>query len=214
MKSEATLKGLFYSGEKKPHMWWEELEKQCISAFVAYYKHEKRKVHLNEMKLCILLDKVNAEFLAHTKAGIGIALTIMPMTMSYVQDLSGFWNEVNRKFPPQLGSNHRARRTINEFGKGRGRGHFGKNNARTYGIQVQGERGGQTLGRSNFHRNCTDSSMITLTDGQMIEYHPLFNFPPNIFKKIKQQDIDLLTLERQEYKEVKSNITNTHTKIQ
>ena len=31
---------------------------------------------------------------------------------------------------------------------------------------------------------------------------------------MKQQDIDRLTRERQEYKEGKSNVTNTHTQIQ
>ena len=121
-------------------MWWEEFEKQLTSAFVAYDKHEKRQVHLNEMKLRILLDKVNADFLDNTKAGIGIGLMRLPMTMSYIQALSGFRNEVNQKFPPQLGSNHRARRKINEVGKGRGRGHFGRNNARTHGGQGRGGR--------------------------------------------------------------------------
>ena len=53
-------------------MWWEKFEKQLTSAFVAYEKHEKRQVHSNEMKLRILLDKFNADFLAHMKAGIGI----------------------------------------------------------------------------------------------------------------------------------------------
>ena len=56
--------------------------------------------------------------------------------------------------------------------------------------------------------------MITLTDIQRIEYHPSFNFTPKIFKKMKQQDIDLLTRELREYKEVRYNVTNTHTKIQ
>ena len=56
--------------------------------------------------------------------------------------------------------------------------------------------------------------MITLTDRQRIEYHPSFNFPTNIFKKMKQQDIDQMIRERREYKEGRSNDTNTHTQIQ
>ena len=98
-KAEATLKGLFYRGEKNLTCGGKSLKK-IISAFVAYDKHEKRQVHSIKMKLRILLDKVNAEFLAHTKAGIRIKLTRIPMTMSYIQDLSGFRNEVNLKFPP------------------------------------------------------------------------------------------------------------------
>ena len=147
-------------------MWWEEFEKQLTSAFVQYEKHKKWQVHLNKMKLRILLDKVNADFLAHTKAGIQIVLTMMLMIMSYIQALLGFSNEVNWKFPPQLGSNYRSRRTINKVGQGQGRGNFGINNARTHGIQGQGGREGRTTGRSNFHRNSTDSSMITLIDKQ------------------------------------------------
>ena len=166
-------------------MWWEDIEKKLTSAFVANDKHEKRQVHLNEMKLRILLEKVNADFLAHTKGGIGIELTRMPMTMSYIQALSRFRNEVIWEFPPQLGSNHRSRQKINEVGQGRGRGHFGRNNSRTHGGLVRGGRGERTSGRSNFHQNRTDSSMITLTDGQRIEYYLLFNFLPNIFKKMK-----------------------------
>ena len=80
-------------------MWWEDFEEHLTSAFVAYDKHEKRQVYSNEMKLRILLDKVNADFLAHTKAGIGVELTRMLMTMSYIQALSGFSNEVNQKLP-------------------------------------------------------------------------------------------------------------------
>ena len=39
------------------------------------------------------------------------------MTMSYIQALSGFRNEVKRKFPPQLGSNHRACQKLTRSGK-------------------------------------------------------------------------------------------------
>ena len=87
-------------------MWWEEFEKQLTSAFVQYEKHKKWQVHLNQMKLRILLDKVNGDFLAQTKDGIRIVLTMMHMIMSYIQAFLGFRNEVNWKFPPQLGSNY------------------------------------------------------------------------------------------------------------
>jgi hypothetical protein len=35
-KAETILTSLFYSGEKKPHMWWEEFEKQLTSAFTIF----------------------------------------------------------------------------------------------------------------------------------------------------------------------------------
>ena len=42
--------------------------------------------------------------------------------------------------------------------------------------------------------------IITLTDGQKVEYHPSFNFPPHIFHKMKKADEDRLTRERMEYR--------------
>ena len=33
VKADKVLDSLFYSGEKKPHMWWEEFEKQLTKAF-------------------------------------------------------------------------------------------------------------------------------------------------------------------------------------
>jgi hypothetical protein len=121
-KAENVLSTLYYGGEKKPHMWWEEFEKQITSAFITYNKREGRVVHSPEMKLRILLHKVTADFLVPVKAGIGIELARIPMTMTYEQALAAFRNEVNRKFPPQMSSTTKTRRHINEVGGGRGRG--------------------------------------------------------------------------------------------
>jgi hypothetical protein len=104
MKAEVILTSLFYAGEKKPHMWWEEFEKQSTSAFMIYNKREGRVEHSPEMKLRILLNKVQADFLVHVKASIGIELSRQPITLTYEQALATFRNEVNRKFPPQMSS--------------------------------------------------------------------------------------------------------------
>ena len=56
-----------------------------------------------------------------------------------------------------------------------------------------------------------DSSIITLTDGQKIEYHPSFMFPNHIFNKMKQQDKDRLSRERSEHKKRKANEITTLT---
>jgi hypothetical protein len=103
-KAELVLSSLYYGGEKKPHMWWEEFEKQPTSAFTTYNKREGRVVHSPEMKLRTLLAKVSADFLTHVKASIGIELTRQPITLTYEQALAAFRNEVNRKFPPQMSS--------------------------------------------------------------------------------------------------------------
>ena len=36
MQADKVLNGLFYSGEKKPHMWWEEFDRQLIDKFNTY----------------------------------------------------------------------------------------------------------------------------------------------------------------------------------
>jgi hypothetical protein len=68
-------------------MWWEEFEKQLTSAFITYNKREGRVVNSPEMKLRILLTKVTADFLVPTKAGIGIELAQIPLTMTYEREL-------------------------------------------------------------------------------------------------------------------------------
>ena len=74
---------LYYVGEKKPHMWWDEFECQLIESFVAYDKKEGRVVYSNEIKLRILIRKIGADFLESTKSGIGIELTRSIITMTY-----------------------------------------------------------------------------------------------------------------------------------
>lgn len=72
IKAEETIKNLFYSGEKKPHMWWDEFEKQLTHAFINIHKKEGQEVYSNEMKLRILHQKINADFLQGVKAAMTI----------------------------------------------------------------------------------------------------------------------------------------------
>jgi hypothetical protein len=160
-------------------------------------------VHSDEMKLRMLLNKVQADFLVHVKASIGIELARQHITLSYEQALATFRNEVNRKFLPQLSTTPRTRRSINEMSaQGRGRGaRFGRGRGPPHGVRGQyGGRGQEGRGRPT--RSRTDSSYITLSDGQEIEYHPSFHFPPNIFNKMKPQDREKMTRERKEYNQI------------
>jgi hypothetical protein len=176
-------------------MWWEEFERQITSAFITYNKREGRVVHSPEMKLQILLHKVTADFLVPVKAGIGIELVRIPMTMSYEQALAAFRKEVNRKFPPRMSSTTKTRRHINKVGGGRGRGaQFGRAD---HGGRGRGGRGGRGKGRPAKKRS--DSRYITLSDGQEVEYHPSFHFPPAIFNKMKDADRERMLRERKEY---------------
>ena len=103
----------------------------------------------------ILIGKVNADFMETTKASIEIELARKPMTFMYELAIRSFRNVVNQKFPPQMGVPTRhVRWQVNEL----------KRN--------QNYRRNQNWVK----RTRTDSSIITLTDGQQIEYHPSFQF--------------------------------------
>ena len=45
IKADNIIQYLFYSGEKKPHMWWDEFKRQSTYAFNTYDRHKKRSVH-------------------------------------------------------------------------------------------------------------------------------------------------------------------------
>ena len=57
-------------------------------------------MYSENMKLRILTKKVTADFLPLTNATIRTQTTSIPMTMTYIQVLATFYQEVNIKFPP------------------------------------------------------------------------------------------------------------------
>lgn len=203
-EAETILQDLYYSGEKQPHMFWERFEQRLTYAFTTYAKVEGPDVYTQNMKLRTLLHKIKADFLVPTKAGLNIELTKRPMTMTYDRALAIFRNEVNNKNPPQLSTNlsSRERRSMREVntqdsrGRGRGRGRGRHNGGRGRGNWVTKTR--------------SDSTIITLTDGQNIEYHPSFSFPSQVFLKMKQADKERLKRERAEYKKRKASEISTN----
>ena len=186
-------------------MWWEEFEKQLTAAFASYDKKEKRQVYSDEMKLRILIKKINADFLGSAKAGVNIELTRPNITMTYEQALQMFRNVVNVKFPPDMGGTKRPRRQINETSRRGGRGgRGGRGRGRA--------RGGR--GRGGSKRTRDDSTFITLTDGKQVEYHPSFQFSSEVYAKMKQSDKELMYQQREEYKRQhnsRSSISTTST---
>eukprot|EP00978_Attheya_sp_CCMP212_P040416 scaffold220304_cov29-Attheya_sp.AAC.1 len=170
-------------------MWWEEFEKRFTKAFTTYVKKEGRVVHLEDMKLRTLLSKIKADFLKPTTASIETELTAIPMAMTYSRALLLFRNEVSKIHPPQM-NNRSTRRNINQVDTGRGRGP-----GRDTGRGGRGYRGGYSSGRGSYQggygrgghggrggrgeprKTRNDSTIITLTDGQKVEYHASFNFP-------------------------------------
>ena len=216
-EADEVLKTLFYAGEKPPHMWWSEFEKRLTRAFNAYVKREGRIVHSDSMKIRMLVDKIKADFLTPTKAQLEIELSRIPMTITYEQSLALFRNMVNQKHPPQMGTvQNRVRRNVNEVatgGRGSTRGRAG------YGRGGRGGRQGGRGSRSGARQTRTDSRMITLTDGTQIEYHASFNFPRNVYLKMKPEDRETLKRERAAYNQRRgrsnrSEIQELRTQIQ
>ena len=118
-------------------------------------------------------------------------MTRTPMNMTYEIALANFRNAVNSKLANNPATPHQTRRGINQVrGSFRGRGGRSGRGARGYGGRSPGGRSGR--GRGNNHsgitRKCDDSTLITLTDGTIIEYHPSFKFADDVFYKFKPED--------------------------
>jgi hypothetical protein len=211
--ADKVIETLFYSGEKKPHMWWDEFEKQLTMSFAVYDKKEQRQVYSDDMKLRILCRKINADFLQSIRTSISIELTRIPVTMTYNQALTTFRNEVNRKFPPQSTAHAGTRtRRINQVNQ-RGGGRHGQRN---HGGRYQG-RGGRGHGRghgrdnpstgsySGNRRNRNDARSITGHSGRTIEVHPSYKFPQHIWDDLPTSEQDRIHEERSQYKRNRAN---------
>ena len=177
VKADDIIQDLFYSGDKKPHMWWDEFKRQLTDAFNTYDRHEKRSIHSDNQKLLTLNRKINAEFLQATKSSINIELVRIPVNLSYDDALAAFRNQVNQKYPPELStSNNRRPRRVNEVGsmgggrggrfQGRCRGHYGGRGGRGRGGRFYGGRGrGGQYGRggrqkSGYKQSRSDARMV------------------------------------------------------
>jgi hypothetical protein len=155
------------------------------------------------MKIRMLVDKIKADFLTPTKVQLEIELSRVPMNISYNQALSLFRNMINQKHPPQMGAvNNHVRRNVNEVSSGRG-GRSGR------GGGGRGGRGGHQSGRGGRgpRQTRTNSRIISLTDGQQIEYDASFSFPRHIYLKMKPEDKETMRRERQQYNERQRNRT-------
>ena len=115
VKADKILQDLFYSGEKNPHLQWDEFERQFMYAFYTDERHDKSSVHSENQKLCMLNRKINADILQATKSSINLELAITPVNLYYDDALDTFINQVNQKYPPELSKyNNRRPRRVNE----------------------------------------------------------------------------------------------------
>ena len=205
LRADEILDKLFYQGEKKPHMWWEQFEIELDFAFNAYSRSEGRDMHSESMKLRILTKKVNADFLATSKAAIMTQMTAIPMNMTYIQALATFRQEVNRKFPPSI-SSRRPTRRVQQSDRGRGRGR----NTRGRGGRYNGR--GRDGGRGNNNKRKANakhphSYSVTLTDGNIIDVHASYYLGSETWNKLPPHEAARIINDRNEYK--RQNATRT-----
>jgi hypothetical protein len=205
-RADRLLETLFYSGEKKPNMWWTLFEKLLNEAFTIYNRKEGREVHSEHMKLRILCKKVTADFLPTAKATVQLQLAKDPITITYDEALASFRNQVNLKYPPELSSQSNRSRTrrISEFTTrgGRGRGRFGRGGRGRHGRG----RGGRGRGRnSNGRRPRTDTRMVKCTDGTEVESHASFKFSDEVWAVLPEAERNRILQEREEYKRRRYN---------
>jgi hypothetical protein len=90
---------------------------------------------------------------------------------------------------------NRTRRHVNEVSTGR---------------DSRGRGGGGRGGRGGRHGRGVNR-MITLTDGTQIEYHASFNFPREVYLKMKQEDND--TLEVSELHIIRTEVADPAAKF-
>ena len=188
-------------------MWWDEFEKQLSCSFTIIHKNEKREVYSNEMKLRILIQKINVDFLQGVKAVMSIELSRCPLLMTYEQAIMTYRNEVNSKFPPNMSSSNTRTCRINELSRsqnnprptsccrGRGRGRSGRFGGRGRG-GPSGCNQGRGRGPSRGHPN---ARFITRTNGRTIEIHPSYNFPSDIWDVIPYAERKRIVDERTQY---------------
>ena len=181
-------------------------------AFTVIHNRERREVCSDEMKLRILIQKVNVDFLQGVKATMSIELTREPLLMAYAQAMMTFRNEVNRKLPYSTTGNIRSRR-INEAstgsrfssspGRGRGRGRGGRFSGRGRGPS-SGGRSGRDRGGNRGHPN---ARFINGTNGRTLEIHPSYNFPPDIWNVIPANEKRKIIKERNNYSNKRQKIS-------
>ena len=107
LKAETDLMELFYAGEKKPHMWWDEFEIRLTNAFALVDKDAGRVVHTDEMKLRMLNKKIKADFLSSMKTNIEMQMNMVPMVMTFESAMSNYRNTVNQHHPKGSNVNNR-----------------------------------------------------------------------------------------------------------
>ena len=93
-------------------MWWVEFERRINLEFKTYMDNKGRVVHLDEIKLKTLLEKVKYNWKNPIKASILVRFMVVTISITYNQDLREFKTKVNTKFPSLSTTTTHIRRHI------------------------------------------------------------------------------------------------------
>ena len=209
--AEKVIDTIYYNGERKPHMWWLEFERQLRLAYATIDKAEGREVYSNEQKLRHLLQKVKADFLSHQMVAISMKVSAQDVAFTFEQALASIRDAVNLKYPPSMTdqANTRTTRQVRESNSSQGR-----NN--THGGRGRGGRGHQNHNHNRGNHNSkkehslrndtyrqkhevpkarNDSEILKLNNGKWFEFHSSFSyandmyheFPADLKSKLKMQ---------------------------
>ena len=96
ISADNDIQELFYTGEKKPHVWWDESEIRLNNSFAIIDKDAGRQIHTNESKLRLLNKNIRAKFLTTKTMTIGMQMSIITMNIAYFSELSKYRNTVNQ----------------------------------------------------------------------------------------------------------------------
>ena len=173
VEAENDIATLYYTGEKKPHMWWEEFETRLTTAFAVIDKSEDRIVYSDVAKLRMLILKVRADFLDSTRSAIEMEMTKTPITLTFEQALTNYRNAVNRKFPNDQSASKRTRR-VNKV----------KNNSQKNKQGNHNQNNGNDAHSKGNLRKRSDSWQVIGTDGSKIDVHPAYHFDSDVWQKI------------------------------
>jgi hypothetical protein len=194
--AEKTLSTIYYTGERKPHMWWVEFERQITSAYATIDKIEGRQVYSNAQKLRTLVSKIKADFLGHQLAAINGELSRSDSTYTFENALSAIGNAVHLKHPPNMTDtpitrNPRHIRETSSRGRnqhgGRGRGGRGQVTNRARNQNEHTMRKDSFKQRHEVHKTRNDSEIVRLPNGRWIEYHPSFLFSQEMFHEFSAE---------------------------
>jgi Reverse transcriptase (RNA-dependent DNA polymerase) len=216
--AEKILETIYYNGERKPHMWWDEFERQITLAYATVDKTEGREVYSNAQKLRALVGKqLRADFLAPQLASINTELTRDPMTYTFADAMKAVRNVVNQKHPPTMNSNYttagtstRTTRHVRESSShrprahgGRGHGGRGTNQRTNQSGRASAPRTGRTHSfsrKSDVTKTRNDSEIVRLNNNKWVEYHPSFLFSSDLYQEFPADLKDKMKRQRDEHR--------------